>query len=234
MAQREEILRSIREALSNSPVDVPLPEVPEVWAVQGKSTDALCPEFVQNLTSVAGTAIICKNFDEAVAKMGEELKHLEAEKGEGHFQLGIMSRELPEKAGKALVQACQFPIDLITAPSDPSQADPKELQKFNASLVCAEYLLTDTGSAVVRAPSAFARLLCYLSPACFVIAKKSQLREHLPHAWRELKGESGIASTKTGEYLIVTGPSRTADIEKILILGVHGPKKLVILILEDQ
>ena len=31
---------------------------------------------------------------------------------------------------------------------------------------------------------------------------------------------------------LVTGPSRTADIEKILILGVHGPKRLVVLLVE--
>ena len=35
-----------------------------------------------------------------------------------------------------------------------------------------------------------------------------------------------------GEFVIVTGPSRTADIEKILILGVHGPKRLVVLLVD--
>ena len=39
---------------------------------------------------------------------------------------------------------------------------------------------------------------------------------------------------RTGEFLLMTGPSRTADIEKILILGVHGPKKVVVYIIENE
>ena len=37
-----------------------------------------------------------------------------------------------------------------------------------------------------------------------------------------------------GELVILTGPSRTADIEKILILGVHGPKRLVVLLVGER
>jgi L-lactate dehydrogenase complex protein LldG len=36
-----------------------------------------------------------------------------------------------------------------------------------------------------------------------------------------------------GEMLLVTGPSRTADIEKKLVLGAHGPKRLVVLLVDE-
>ena len=44
----------------------------------------------------------------------------------------------------------------------------------------------------------------------------------------DLEGLRGKDSR--GEIVLITGPSRTADIEKILILGVHGPKRLVVLV----
>ena len=71
--------------------------------------------------------------------------------------------------------------------------------------------------------------MCYLPPVCIIVARVDQLAEHLPAAWGPI---STACSTKDarGEIVLITGPSRTADIEKILILGVHGPKRLVVFV----
>ena len=76
------------------------------------------------------------------------------------------------------------------------------------------------------------RLMCYLPPACVVIAGVAQLAEHLPAAWADAGPALRQSPAVRGEFVLVTGPSRTADIEKILILGVHGPKRLVVLLVE--
>jgi L-lactate dehydrogenase complex protein LldG len=62
-----------------------------------------------------------------------------------------------------------------------------------------------------------------------VIARTGQLAEHLPAAWAEIARQTADPQRR-GEFVLVTGPSRTADIEKILILGVHGPKRLIVIL----
>jgi L-lactate dehydrogenase complex protein LldG len=64
-----------------------------------------------------------------------------------------------------------------------------------------------------------------------VVARTEQLTEHLPAAWAALAARA-TTPDRRGEYVIITGPSRTADIEKVLILGVHGPKRLVVLLVD--
>ena len=108
---------------------------------------------------------------------------------------------------------------------------PRQMAELSASVIEPEVLLADTGSCLIACPTAQDRLLCYLPPACVVIARVAQLAEHLPAAWPAIARRAADPALR-GEFVIVTGPSRTADIEKILILGVHGPKRLVLLLVE--
>jgi L-lactate dehydrogenase complex protein LldG len=65
-----------------------------------------------------------------------------------------------------------------------------------------------------------------------VVGPMSRLAEHLPAAWPEI-ARRAAEPDRRGEFVFVTGPSRTADIEKILILGVHGPKRLIVVLIEE-
>lgn len=89
-----------------------------------------------------------------------------------------------------------------------------------------EYLVTQTGTAVCTARDG--RKTLGLSPIHIILAHRSQLIDTLDRAMAQVATtyNKKVASQLT----LITGPSRTADIEKTLILGAHGPKQLVVII----
>lgn len=224
MASRQEILDKIKVALENGQSDPVLPPAPAVWPVEGLAPDALFEKFAENLKAVAGRGVFCADWTCAAKKIAAELAKLGPT-----IRLGVQpgNEPLAEQVRDAFAGTLTF----ADAPVNPD-ADPKTYESMNASLVSADFLLADTGSAAIRVRTAYERFLCYLAPACLIVAKKSALREHLPHAWPELAGSLVSDANPSGEFLLMTGPSRTADIEKILILGVHGPKTVIVFVVD--
>ena len=71
------------------------------------------------------------------------------------------------------------------------------------------------------------RALSVLPPHHVVVARREQLVRDLPAAFAQLRER--YSSSYPSFLSVITGPSRTGDIERILVLGAHGPKKLTIL-----
>jgi L-lactate dehydrogenase complex protein LldG len=87
-------------------------------------------------------------------------------------------------------------------------------------------LVAQTGSVLITSRSAGGRALSVLPPHHVVLARREQLVPDLPAAFALLKSKCGEACPSMTS--LITGPSRTGDIERILVLGAHGPKKLTI------
>ena len=241
MSSRDKILGRIRAALNAAPGPAVLPDAPSVWPAENLSVAELCSIFETSLAAVGGETVVCRSKEEAAHRIEALLKEIDAKK------IGIADRKI---VTETLAHADGFreeasDFERFYAPAVASDASPPEVATLDASIIGAEYLLADTGSAVVASAVAFDRMLCYLPPVCCVVATERMLREHLPAAWPEIcqriKGETtdspdidtNVPITQHGEFLIVTGPSRTADIEKILVMGVHGPKRLVVFVVTD-
>jgi L-lactate dehydrogenase complex protein LldG len=104
-----------------------------------------------------------------------------------------------------------------------------ELEACDAGLSLCEALVAQTGSILVTSRHSGGRALSVLPPHHIVLARKNQLLPDLAAAFRQLR------ETHAPDYpsmiSFITGPSRTGDIERILVLGAHGPKKLTVFIL---
>lgn len=89
-----------------------------------------------------------------------------------------------------------------------------------------EFMVAETGSIVVSTRSAGGRALSILPPVHLVIARRDQLVPDLATAMRLVCER--YAGRWPSNLSVITGPSRTADIEKILVMGAHGPKRLAV------
>ncbi len=103
----------------------------------------------------------------------------------------------------------------------------RQLEKCDAGVTECDALVAQTGSVLVTARSAGGRALSVLPPHHIVLARREQMVPDLPAAIALL--EEKYAGGYPSFIGFITGPSRTGDIERILVLGAHGPKKLTIL-----
>ena len=96
-----------------------------------------------------------------------------------------------------------------------------------ATITLAETLVAQTGSIFVSAACG-GRGASVVSPVHIVVATAEQLVPDLHAAFARLRESS--ATAKNSFLCLITGSSRTADIEKIIVMGAHGPRRLVVVL----
>lgn len=218
MSARDAILSRIRAALAGEPESSP-PGY-ELWpAGTWPEPPDLAARFFEELARVQGEGRRCGSLDEARKAVAELFEQL------GRPQVGLVERSLTRAA------VTDLPADHVVIP--PADADPRRLAELPLAVLPAEFALADTGSVVLQPRHPAERLLCYLPTVAVVIAQTSQLVAHLSDIWDQVSQRLADPSL-LGETLLVTGPSRTADIEKKLVLGAHGPKRLVVLLVDGS
>ncbi len=93
-------------------------------------------------------------------------------------------------------------------------------------ITSADYALADTGTLVMLSSPQEARLVSLLPPAHLAVVPSSRLLGSLDELFSLLPRPA----EQTSSMVLITGPSRTADIEQILVRGVHGPGHITVVI----
>jgi L-lactate dehydrogenase complex protein LldG len=103
------------------------------------------------------------------------------------------------------------------------------LESCSVGVTACDALIAQTGSILLTAQSGGGRALSVLPPHHIVVAQINQLVSDLPAAFEllQVKYRNSYPSFIT----FITGPSRTGDIERILVLGAHGPKNLTVILI---
>ena len=208
---KEIVLRRVREALAKSaPFLPPTPDfvspLHEPVALEDMSV-----VFAENFIRNAGVFVYCDNeedfFDQLyIYKKEQNIQHLYV--WEANLQHAL------HHAG----------IDFL--------ADQENfVRNAEASLTTCESLITRTGSILVSSANAGGRRLSIYPPTHMVVAKASQLVPDIKDGLQRVR--SKYQENYPSMVSLVSGPSRTADIEKTLVMGAHGPKQLVLFLIDD-
>jgi L-lactate dehydrogenase complex protein LldG len=104
------------------------------------------------------------------------------------------------------------------------------LSGVDVGLTYADFGIAETGTLVIDSTSEDLRLATMISDAHLAILPVSKIRADSLAVAEELRS---FMTTPNNFTAFITGASRTADIERVLAIGVHGPLELHILLLED-
>jgi len=206
---KEIMLKRVRQALLQKN-DNPHPNFKEtpLYKEEDELVDIV---FVRELTAAGGKFLYCDG----------EISLIE--------NLILLTEENNIKNIYAWEQGVQ---NLLSPYGFPFLKTAEDFESANASITSCEALVARNGSVMVSNANASGRRLSIYPPIHIVIAKASQL------VW-DLKDALAYMQKRYGQEIptmisTITGPSRTADIEKRLVLGAHGPKELYVLLLEDR
>ncbi len=233
MTNREIILGRIREALKvaaphpalheSGRADLPVgpdarqrvPTTPQKWLpLVGQTAEEQIELFRRNVEDLKAEFRQCTNVNEA-AQHVKNLSQANAWK-----KIGRHSGQLTDAVAREL--------NLIEVKTDGGYAI-SDLESCDAGLTECEALIAQTGTVLVSAPGAGGRALSVLPPHHVVLARQNHMVPDLTAAFQRVHAKF---KDKFPSFLsFISGPSRTGDIERILVLGAHGPKKLTILLL---
>lgn len=200
---KENILKRIRKALTNS-VPLPFPGSEGKQSVYHPPADEDAIVFAEEFTKIQGKFAFCTNEQDLVQ------------------QIGLLFKEKDWR--KIYCKDEQF-SKLLHIESFPN------LATCDVSITGCEYLVARTGSIVLSTAQVGGRTASVYAPIHICIAYNSQLVFDVVDALAFIKEK--YKDQFPSFITFATGPSRTADIEKTLVTGVHGPKEVYCFLIEN-
>ena len=215
------IIANVRSALERKPLPAVNHREPAHEAVPiapGARRAELTSQFARELERVSGHfmgVLAPAELPERIAALARELKITSAAFGAStNINLEPAARAL-ERAGASVIRAHE-------ATDGERAAVRQRIAGCDLGIVEADYAIASTGTFAVLGGPGRPNSLTLLPPANLIVVDADRILPDLA----AMVDAIGSETIRTHRLALITGPSRTADIEKMIVLGVHGPKQL--------
>jgi L-lactate dehydrogenase complex protein LldG len=206
---REKILKKVRDALIEK-TEVPYPVIDQDSSVYTEFSEQLDVTFAQEFVKVAGKFVYCENNEDFLATL----------------QSFIIEKEWP-------VLFCFDPVlhEFLRKGGIPFNSKLSNITEARLGITRCECLVARLGTVMVSSRTSPGRKINVFPEIHLVLGYTSQLVPDLKQAIQRVKKK--YQDNLPSMISFITGPSRTADIEKTLVMGAHGPKELYVFLVED-
>lgn len=206
-AAKETILKKIRMALQEEQVAKPFPEIgkPNYKALFNiDQTDDLATTFATSFSEIGGKFIFCNDIKDFVNKLNDLVQ---------------------ARAWNHILCAQQQLFSYLVSSQVPYvlEMDPKR-DEAPACITDCELAIARTGSFIFSSQQNFGRIAPIYFPTHIVVLQPHQVVADVNDALKLMRQKYN--NQLPSMINLNTGPSRTADIEKTLVTGVHGPKEI--------
>jgi L-lactate dehydrogenase complex protein LldG len=225
---RETILGRLREAVARNRTSGSAPAYPgsfEGYRAQPPPGDAaLVARFRDELQALSGR---CYEATDAADAARLTLGILQECRARRVLAWDSASLECPGLAETIEAAGIIFETPTLSAEADARLTELAALDPVVAGLTGARGAVAETGTLVLATGPGRSRLASLLPPVHIALVSRRRLYATLPAF---LSANPGVVS-EGSNLVFVTGPSRTADIEMTLTLGVHGPKEVHVIVM---
>ncbi len=206
---REKVLKNIRHALIETSEN-PFPEVEfdsEIYKPMPEDGDI---NFALEFSKVGGKFVFCDSAPDMLAKIRAVFK-------ENDWKEAWCN----EESLMGLLSHAGIPVKRVN----------QGIESMKVAVTSCEYLIARLGSIVMSSQQFSGRRLYSFPEVHVVIAFTSQIVPDIKFALAGIREK--YAGKIPSMVTMVTGPSRTADIEKTLVMGAHGPKEIYVFLADD-
>jgi L-lactate dehydrogenase complex protein LldG len=212
MDSREAILESVRSALGRKLGQKPLPPPEPLLRVRYESMAERLSVFQSKFIGTVTLADGCSTARDAVE--------------------GLLAGRTAVASNHAFLAQCGVPEIPGVAKGTTNQEELRNSCASSAVGITSAYcLLAETGSIVLRACPQEPRLLSLLPPVHIALVSIDRLLTNLDEM---LSMTPRPVDFDSSAMVVITGPSRTADIEQFLVRGVHGPGEVHVIVVQGK